>query len=58
MLLQSDSSSNFKQITMNNLSDQYDIREVKTIGPRIRITGIPDYIKKEDIVLYREVFFL
>ncbi|KAJ3640266.1 hypothetical protein Zmor_003575 [Zophobas morio] len=52
VLLQCDSSSNFKQSAMNNLSDQYDIREVKTIGPRIRITGIPDYIKKEDIVLY------
>ncbi|KAJ3660083.1 hypothetical protein Zmor_005015 [Zophobas morio] len=52
VLLQCDSSSNFKQSAMNNLSDQYDIREVKTIGPRVRITGIPDYIKEEDIALY------
>ncbi|KAJ3647190.1 hypothetical protein Zmor_024722 [Zophobas morio] len=49
VLLQCDSSSNFKQSAMNNLSDQYDIREVKTIGPRIRITGIPDYIKKKTL---------
>ena len=52
LLLKCDNSFNFKQIAQDKLSASYEIREVKSVGPRIRIAGIPDYIESKDVSSY------
>ncbi|KAJ3660249.1 hypothetical protein Zmor_004705 [Zophobas morio] len=51
LLLKCDNSCNFKQIAQDKLSASYEIREVKSVGPRIRIAGMSDYIESNMYIL-------
>ncbi|KAJ3665715.1 hypothetical protein Zmor_001197 [Zophobas morio] len=40
----------FKKVTKDKLADVYEVREIKTPGPRIRISGIPKNVDQDDLV--------
>ncbi|KAJ3652768.1 hypothetical protein Zmor_018705 [Zophobas morio] len=52
VLLGCDDVNRFTQLAKNKLSSTYDIREIKTLRPRIRIAGISDDVDKDSVINY------
>ncbi|KAJ3647123.1 hypothetical protein Zmor_024660 [Zophobas morio] len=52
ILLKCENSSNFNQIAKDKLAEKYEVREVKSACPKIRISGIPNYIDDKDFLPY------
>lgn len=52
LLLGCENTKSFKQIAKGKFADDYEIREVKSIRPTIRITGFSDDIDEENFLLY------
>ena len=52
MVVGSENTKTFKQIAKGKFSEQYEIREVRSIRPSIRIVGFSDDIEEDNIVTY------
>ena len=53
VLLGCDDIKRFKQLAKSNkLSSDYDIRDIKTLRPRIRIVGISDCVDEGSVITY------
>ncbi|KAJ3666746.1 hypothetical protein Zmor_002178 [Zophobas morio] len=53
VLLGCDDVKRFKQLAKSNkLSSDYDIRDIKTLRPRIRIVGISDCVDEGSVITY------
>jgi hypothetical protein len=50
--LKCENYSNFKQIAKNKLSQLYEVREVNSLRPKIRISDVSDNIREKYLILH------
>lgn len=52
VVIRSKQSEEFRRIASEKLSGNYEVHQLKTLSPSVRVVGIPEYVDKELIVPY------